>query len=125
MLLNYLSVGQKIREVRKKKHISQEVLAEMIDKSTCYISYIECGIKCMSIETLLLIANALGVTTDYLLSDSLKQHQVIDNMEFAEIMADCTAYECRIILDSAKSIKKVLRESRYMVYQNPKEYFIK
>lgn len=125
MFLNYLSVGQKIREIRKKKHISQEVLAEMIDKSTCYISYIECGVKCMSVETLLLIANALGVTTDYLLSDSLKMHQNVAAVEFGEIMNDCTAFECRVILEAAKSMKKVLRDSRYMVYQNPKEYYIK
>ena len=37
------AVAQTIRELRRKKHISQEVLAEAIDSHQVYISEIENG----------------------------------------------------------------------------------
>ena len=43
MQLNYRVLGQRIQNIRKRKHISQASLSAMIDKSSGYISYLECG----------------------------------------------------------------------------------
>ena len=51
--------------------ITQEKLAEMVDISTNFMSLIENG-RNMSVETLMKIADALGVTVDYLLSDTME-----------------------------------------------------
>ena len=72
MNLDYKAIGKRIKEMRKRRKLSQAELAEVIEKSTSYISYIEAGQKCMSLDTFVEIANALAVSTDLLslVSDS-------------------------------------------------------
>ena len=50
MVINYKKVGLKIKEVRLKKRLSQETLAEKCNLSTAYISYIEQGKKSLSLK---------------------------------------------------------------------------
>lgn len=69
MDLQYL--GARIKAERQKRSITQEQLAEKIDISTNFMSLIENG-RNMSVETLVKIAAALGVTVDYLLSDMIE-----------------------------------------------------
>ena len=57
MSLNYKVIGKHIREVRQRNHLSQAMLSELVDKTPSYISYIESGIKSMSLDTFVLIAN--------------------------------------------------------------------
>lgn len=54
-------LGQKIREIRKARNLTQEQLAEKIDIGTPNISYFETGKFSPSIETLEKIAKALNV----------------------------------------------------------------
>lgn len=110
MALNYSIIGKRIKEIRKKNHISQEKFSEIIDKTPSYISYIETGKKQLSLETLVDIANALKVTADVLLAHNLSY---VDNPkdELGSILNGCTAYEKRIILDAAKSLKQILKDN--------------
>ena len=62
MSLDYKAIGKHIREARRRNHLSQAMLAEAVDKTPSYISYIESGLKSMSLDTFVLIANALGVS---------------------------------------------------------------
>ena len=62
MSLNYKSIGKHIREIRQRNNLSQAMLSELVDKTPSYISYIESGIKSMSLDTFVLIANALEVS---------------------------------------------------------------
>ncbi len=64
-------LGNRIRQERQKRGITQEQLAEMVDISTNFMSLIENG-RNMSVETLVKIAKALGVTIDYLLNDIME-----------------------------------------------------
>lgn len=68
----YKNLGIRIKEQRKKKKFSQEKLAEMCNLGTSYIGIIERAEKRASIITLVKIANALEISTDYLLADSIK-----------------------------------------------------
>lgn len=54
-------LGNRIRELRKKKNITQEQLAEQIGIGTPNISYFETGKYAPTLETLAKIANALDV----------------------------------------------------------------
>ena len=36
-MINYYTIGQRVKEARKKKHLSQADLAEAVEKSTSYI----------------------------------------------------------------------------------------
>ncbi|MGN0452803.1 MAG: helix-turn-helix domain-containing protein [Ruminococcus sp.] len=68
--MKFPNLGIKIREERIKRGITQQQLAEMVDISTNFMSLIENG-RNMSVETLIKIADALSVSVDYLLSDTI------------------------------------------------------
>ena len=65
------SIGAKIKQYRKAAKLSQSQLAEMIGISTKYVSVLERSAKPPSLETLINIANALNISTDLLLCDTL------------------------------------------------------
>lgn len=54
-------LGRRIKKLRKAKNLSQEKLAELIDKSVDTVSNIERGIFAPRLDTALEIANALGI----------------------------------------------------------------
>lgn len=67
----YITLGLKIAYYRKKAGYTQEMLAEMIDKSTSFVGQIEgTGIvRGISLETLFKIAKVLDIPPSKLLED--------------------------------------------------------
>lgn len=61
------SVGDRIREIREKKKLTQDQLAERARISKGFLSEIENGRRNVSSEYLLRVANALSASVDYLL----------------------------------------------------------
>lgn len=62
-------VGEKIRQERNRKKITQEQLGEMAGLSQNFISQLESGRKTPSLFTLLKISRALSVSLNRLLSE--------------------------------------------------------
>lgn len=62
-------IGRRIRETRKAKGISQEVLAERADVSLSCMSRLESGKMMVSVSRLIRIAGALNVGVDEFLQD--------------------------------------------------------
>lgn len=62
-------VGSRIKAARESKGLTQEQLAKIVSLSPMHVSVLERGYKTPKLETLVLIANALNVSADYLLSD--------------------------------------------------------
>lgn len=60
-------IGSRIKAERRRRNLSQEKLAELINVSPHYIYEIERGLKAMSLETLVNLSAALDISTDYLL----------------------------------------------------------
>lgn len=69
--MDYVDLGKRIRNQRQAMQWTQEDLAERVGVSTSFVGHIERGSRKASIETLVAFANALNVTTDYLLAESL------------------------------------------------------
>ena len=113
MLFSYYTIGQRIKELRIARNMSQALLSEKVGLSPTYISYIESGVKCMSLETLVDIANALDVSADYILADCINTHENVCENEFAEQIKECTLYESRIIIDMVKALREILRENAF------------
>ncbi len=59
--------GDKVRELRIKKGLSQEQLAELSGLHRTYISSLELGKRNVSLINIFALAKALGVTPDKLL----------------------------------------------------------
>ena len=115
MQINYILLGQRIRAIRTKKGISQMELAERVNRSAAYMSYVETAYKFCSLDTLVRVANALNVSTDDLLVDSLTNTIKVSNHEFADILADCSDYELRVLLDMVNAAKQALREYKHLL----------
>ncbi len=112
MPLNIFALGKTIRHIRKKRGLSQSRLSELIDKSPTYLSYIESGLRCISLDTLVDLANALNVTADSLLKDSLHNTATILSNEFAAVLGDCTFYEQKVLLDVLMAAKDSIRSNK-------------
>lgn len=70
--MNYSLLGKRLREERLKSKLTQEKLAEVVDVSHAYIGQIERAERSVTLDTLIKIANQLGVTVDDLLRESLE-----------------------------------------------------
>lgn len=64
------SIGKQIQKYRCEAGLSQEQLAEKIDRSAIFISHIERGIKNPGFETLIRISRVLNVPIDILLGNT-------------------------------------------------------
>ena len=65
------ALGKRIREERLKLNLTQEKLAEDVNLSTAYIGQIERGERSLTLDNLIAVVKRLGVSVDYLLSDSV------------------------------------------------------
>ena len=110
MPLNYERIGKRVQQLRKMKKLSQADLAELTEMSVSYISHIETGIKKASLESVVRIANALGVTVDQLLSGNQTSNPDEYKSELHDVIIDCNGYERGIIHDVAVAVKKSLRD---------------
>ncbi|MBQ4515910.1 MAG: helix-turn-helix transcriptional regulator [Clostridia bacterium] len=68
--INYVALGDRIRTVRKQRHLSQEKLGEICQISTAHVGHIERGTRIPSLETLYKISKELNISMDYLFFDS-------------------------------------------------------
>lgn len=112
MALNTQAIGKHIKELRKKRNMSQDKLSELIDKSPTYMSYVECGTKNMSLDTFVRIINALDTSADHLLIENIVHAPIAVSREIAELLSDCNGFERSILIGVTKAVKAVLREYR-------------
>ena len=110
MALNYERIGKRVQQLRKMKKLSQADLAELTEMSVSYISHIETGIKKASLESIVRISNALGVTVDQLLSGNQTSDPDAYKSELHEIISDCNGYERGVIHDVAAAVKRSMRD---------------
>ena len=67
--MDYKLMGQRIREHRKKKGLTQEQLAELIDISPSFMGPIERGSRISSLDTVMRLCEVLEVMPNELLTD--------------------------------------------------------
>ena len=66
--MDKLTMGDRIKEARKKNGLTQEQLAERLDVSVEFVSKIERGLNMPSIPVFIKFVETLNVSADYLLS---------------------------------------------------------
>ena len=66
-----IELGERIRETRRKNHLSQEAFAELIGVSVNTVIRVEGGQTAMSIEIFAKMVKILGVDADELLGEQL------------------------------------------------------
>ena len=63
-----LALGQRVRELRKRKGFSQEAFADVTGVHRTWMGAVERGERNLSFHNLVLISRALGITLSQLLS---------------------------------------------------------
>lgn len=109
MELDYKAIGKRIKIARIKADLTQEKLSEMVGVSPTHMSNVETGTTRVSLTTIVGIANALGITSDDLLCDSMIKAKVQFEKDIALVLEDCDEYEIRVIRDLAAATKETLR----------------
>lgn len=61
-----MRVGERIREIRKSKGITQVYINQQLGRSTSWLSNIEQGRRILNVEMLEMVAEALGVPVEAL-----------------------------------------------------------
>ncbi len=108
MKVNYKIIGRIIRDIRTARGMTQSELAEKVDLSIQFISYIENGSKHPGLETMLRIAAALGTTMDELLLGNQPKDRLTYQKEVREVFDRCDDKEQNFILFMVRAIKNGL-----------------
>ena len=111
MGIDYQAVGVRVRRLRKARGLTQQSLAEISGQEPSNISHIERGTTKLSLPTLVNIANALGVTADQLLCDSVTASNTVFEQELTHLLADCSHAELKIITETVRALKESLRST--------------
>jgi transcriptional regulator with XRE-family HTH domain len=90
--MDYKRLGKRIREERLRLKLTQAQLAEDIEISDTYMGAIERGERSLTLDTLVRLVNRLGVTVDYLLSDSVSDSDSNIIEQFKQILI--IAFKC-------------------------------
>ena len=83
-MLLYEGLGRRVREQRKLAGLKQEQLAEKAGISTAFEGHIERGTRKASLDTLVKLANALKVSPNLLLQDSLNDDLLDTSAEISD-----------------------------------------
>ena len=111
MELDYKAIGKRIKIARINADMTQEMLSEAVELSPTHLSNIETGTTHVSLSAIVSLANALSVTVDDLLCDSVIKARPQIEGDIAAVLADCDDYEIRMIRDVASALKETLRRN--------------
>lgn len=84
-----VEIGNRIREARIQKGMTQEVLAEKVNFATPqHMSSIECGVKGISVPKLIELCKVLDIEADYLLFGVKKENAETHISKYLDKMTD-------------------------------------
>lgn len=113
--INHRQIGYRIKEVREQNHVSQAQLAEMTDLSISYISHIENAKRKASLESIIRIVNALGITVDELLAGVQMNNPTAYQTDIDILMENCSENEKRFIYELIKAILESIHKNGWKI----------
>ena len=106
------SIGKNIRKYRLMRKLRQEDLAEKADLSINYVGAIERGEKTPSLESLISIINALGVSADMILADVLDNGYLVKDSLLAQKLDQLSAEDRSQIYDVIDTMIKHSKQAK-------------
>lgn len=111
-MIDYASIGFKIKEARLRKGITQEQLAEASGVGVTHISHLETGKGTVSLKVFIAIVNFLDCSADELLCKEITAARPIVDSWLADLVADCDKKEIKIIADTVTALKESLHKNK-------------
>lgn len=97
--MDKLTMGDRIKEYRKKRGLTQEQLSERVDVTLEYISQIERGLKVPSMQVFIKLVEVLDVSADYLLRDAVSTGNLYGDQQLGSKLARLTPKQ-RVALEA-------------------------
>ena len=101
--MNLKAVGRRFKAARERKHLTQEQLAEIVDLSPMHVSVIERGVKPPKLETFVALANALEVSADELLQDTVDHAMESNSSEIATLVKSLPRQDQQKLLSAIRA----------------------
>ena len=124
MELDYKALGKRIKIARIKADMTQDKLSTILDISPSHISNIETGTTRVSLTALVSIANALSVTVDDLLYDSIIHARPQLEREIQQVVDGCDDFELRVVKDVTLSVVEALRANEKLRQECPQSLLV-
>ena len=110
MAVDYEGIGKRIKYYRLSKGLSQEELGQAVNVNNEHLSRIETGTKYPSLELLIMVANALEVSADDLLIDSLEHTSSSIGRELHTMLSACNHDEMEMLTRTLQFLKALFTE---------------
>ncbi len=104
-------IGERIREARMAKKMSQQELATKANISLPHISDIEHGKQTMKLMTFVKIIEALQISADVILRANVPTVNQLYQNELSQIIEDCTPAEIESLKRILLQVKQSMRTS--------------
>ena len=110
--IDYKDIGQRIKQKRIEKGLTQERLSEIIGVGPSHMSHIESGSTVPSFEVFISILNALDCSADELLCREISFAKPLLDNWLTRLIEDCDPTEVKILSDALLSLKQTLRKNK-------------
>lgn len=108
----FKEVGNRIRQARKEKGLSQADLADKLSISNSHISDIENGKTNIGLDIFMRITETLQVSADWLLlNDTPHANAILDN-EVVKLLDGCSTAEKQSIIKMISEFKNALHNKK-------------
>ena len=107
MNIDYMVIGNRIKEARKAKNITQEYLSELLNVSPTYVSRVERGSTKINLEMLVKISGLLEVLPAYLLTGAVMNSVDYMKDELACALKKCSPEKVKAITQMVKIISEL------------------
>jgi len=104
MALDYTIIGERLKQARIDKKLTQEQLAEKIDISVAFLSRIERGTSLVNLKRLNQLCSILGVSEGEILNGVSQESHNYLNKEFSNLLKSCPPEKINLIYNVAKVI---------------------
>ena len=102
MNVDYFTIGQRIKSVRKSRRMTQEQLAEALGVSVGYVSQVERGVTKISLDTLAAVATQLDCELSELVTGVSVSHAHYLEEELAQLARRMDGQQKKLLLGIAK-----------------------
>lgn len=106
MNLDYKMIGQRIKNSRKEKKMTQNRLSELLDVSNVYVSRIERGASKVNLEMLYKISIILDTPIENFITGIDQHSKYYLDIEISKLLEQCSPNEKNLIYELIKTVVK-------------------
>ena len=109
-----IDIGERLRGIREKMHMTREEFSEKIDITDSFLGQIERGERALSVKTLKKVVKYTGVSADYLLFGKNTNNEIVQKINnILTVNSETTSdFIYNIVMCSNDFCKKILEENK-------------